>query len=746
MTLQTKRGNAMDTASLLIAILRAAGIPARYAYGTVQMPIDKAMNWVGGVTVPEAAANLMQQGGIPTSLVATNGVITQIKFEHTWVEAWVDYEPSRGMKNIEGDNWIPMDASYKLFNYEEIHQESNPDIKTTISSARELNVQPLASGLPYQLVVKSQNLSVLPDGFEWKYKAVIRSTEGNEVISWTTTLSEISGKTLGLAFAASDSSSQQVLDDYKYSTQGLPGYLINLKAEWVKNSEVVQTGGSFKMGDEIMVVQQLYQPGVGWDLASDSVASAGEYHGIVIDTGNDTPDSLNTYYEPVNRFKSSAHNYKVNGVNDGYINKYTFGSAWYSSIIKNYFVGNAIYDVQQAAGMGVVSYRLPSYGIFKSSLDTRYYFGIPRSVFFLGFTTDIDSLRFQSVSKDNNQDTVKKFMLSMGFRYSFLEGEIPSQIISGMDKAAQGFSAVDLLGMAKDQGQKIIVMTQADMSSLNDIVAPSEVIEDMRNALYAGKEVTAHPLPIAINGKSLSGYLIVDPITGSGAYRISTGQNGAVLFAAADRTIHELWINANETSDNIYGFLNDPESQADLISAYGTLLTQTIAIIFPLAGSVSAGMKVASCLRLLSDDNTYFVTRFVAHYYCGNGADVDLKSWGLGYFINNAKDVKDVIDFLVTDIVSSGANKTIRKLVNLTYEKNLFSIGHTWLTVSGSCADKSCTVNIAIKLDDEWFRDPLDIGQKIQSKIGSAYPIFIEIPFGTPYREYYDDNLEVIIK
>jgi len=115
MTLQTKRGNAMDTASLLIALLRAAHIPARYAYGTVQLPIDQAMNWVGGVTVPAAAANLMQQGGIPTALAATDGVITHIQFEHTWVEAFVDFEPSRGLKNIEGDHWIPMDASYKQY-------------------------------------------------------------------------------------------------------------------------------------------------------------------------------------------------------------------------------------------------------------------------------------------------------------------------------------------------------------------------------------------------------------------------------------------------------------------------------------------------------------------------------------------------------------------------------------------------------------------------------------------------------
>ena len=33
----------MDTASLLIALLRAAGIPARYVYGSVEVPAEQMM-------------------------------------------------------------------------------------------------------------------------------------------------------------------------------------------------------------------------------------------------------------------------------------------------------------------------------------------------------------------------------------------------------------------------------------------------------------------------------------------------------------------------------------------------------------------------------------------------------------------------------------------------------------------------------------------------------------------------------
>jgi hypothetical protein len=128
MTLQTRRGNSFDTASLLIGLLRASNIPARYVYGTVQIPADQAMNWVGGVTKPEAAQQLMGQGGIPNIGMVSGGSIKSIKLEHVWVEAYVDYIPSRGAVNKIPDSWVPMDASYKQYTYTQ-----GMDIKTAVS-------------------------------------------------------------------------------------------------------------------------------------------------------------------------------------------------------------------------------------------------------------------------------------------------------------------------------------------------------------------------------------------------------------------------------------------------------------------------------------------------------------------------------------------------------------------------------------------------------------------------------------
>jgi hypothetical protein len=60
---------------------------------------------------------------------------------------------------------------------------------------------------------------------------------------------------------------------------------------------------------------------------------------------------------------------------------------------------------------------------------------------------------------------------------------------------------------------------------------------EMQNALSAGKEVTVHQSPITQSGWTGTGYIITDPVTGAGAYKISGGANGGVMILAILATI-----------------------------------------------------------------------------------------------------------------------------------------------------------------------------------------------------------------
>jgi len=103
----------------LIALLRASNIHARYVYGTIELPIEKVKNWLGGFTDSMEALRLLASARIPVKGMTEGGEIKYVRIEHAWVEAWIDYIPSRGARHRsgQGDTWIPLDASFKQYNY-----------------------------------------------------------------------------------------------------------------------------------------------------------------------------------------------------------------------------------------------------------------------------------------------------------------------------------------------------------------------------------------------------------------------------------------------------------------------------------------------------------------------------------------------------------------------------------------------------------------------------------------------------
>lgn len=59
----------------------------------------------------------------------------------------------------------------------------------------------------------------------------------------------------------------------------------------------------------------------------------------------------------------------------------------------------------------------------------------------------------------------------------------------------------------------------------------SDIENDIRNAVLAGKVATAHEQPISFAGGTNTGYLLIDPDTGAGAYLIAGGANGGFIVA-----------------------------------------------------------------------------------------------------------------------------------------------------------------------------------------------------------------------
>ncbi len=178
----------------------------------------------------------------------------------------------------------------------------------------------------------------------------------------------------------------------------------------------------------------------------------------------------------------------------------------------------------------MVTHRLPSIGTFGTSLEPQYLFGsIPRNVKLAGLAMDVDRISTLSAAKDDDAQKDITFFRTTGPRKSAFEHLIPERLFSTPTQPAQAVSAVKALSIAASQGQKIYTLTKTNAAQLNNLTISQAAKNEIAAALNANKEVTVHQGQITYAGWAGEGYIILDPTTGAGAYKISGGGNGGFI-------------------------------------------------------------------------------------------------------------------------------------------------------------------------------------------------------------------------
>jgi hypothetical protein len=305
MCLQTKQCNDFDTASLLIALLRASNIPAKYVYGTIELPIEKVKNWAGGFTDSNSALNLIASGRIPVTGLTSGGKIVMVRMEHVWVETWIDYIPSRGARHKEGDTWIPLDASFKQYNYKKgldiqqitgfdpnafaeslknssafdsttgsitsintaLIQSKIDEIKTALNSHIQNLQNPTIGDVIGAKDIITEQLEILPASLP--YKTIVIGSKNSEIVdtlrhkitfsvydpqwfaqSLTATYSTayLAGKRITLAYMPATSADAQVIES-SGGIYNVAPYLINLKPVLYIEGVPVAIGEATQMGN-----------------------------------------------------------------------------------------------------------------------------------------------------------------------------------------------------------------------------------------------------------------------------------------------------------------------------------------------------------------------------------------------------------------------------------------------------------------------------------------------------------------
>ena len=569
LTLQTRRGNAFDTASLLIALLRTSNIPARYAYGTIKVPADQVMNWVGGVKTPEAAQNLLGQGDIPTVGIVSGGKIATFKMEHVWVEAFVDYIPSRGAKHKVGDTWVSLDAAFKQYQYTDgmdvkaavpldvqhlqdqiqtgatmndsegwVQNLNSTLLKTALTDYQsriqtyidsqkpnatlsdvlgdkkiiEQQFPVLMSGLPYTTLVKTGSFTVLPDSLRHYFNLKLFSTALDRAtdspsLSYSLSLPKINARRLGLTFVPSSDTDAQLLQRYRdlQTSEELPLYLIHVQPQLQLDGQALATGESIVMGSDQY-----------WETSFSSPNNSNSYaHSYTVTAGDEVVFSVNGNGLTPSVIQARAHAVDSDTASENL-----------QQAALHYWVVNDALGQSIAKSQGVVSQRKPSTGLFSSPLSVKYLFGLPRLGSYHSRSMDISRLAIAVSGKD--QMSRANYLRTTGALGSAMEGIIFEKLFGG--KPGAGNSTMQLLIAANDAKIPLYSISQDNLATVLPRLKLSEqVLSDITNAVNAGKTVITPESTLTRFGWTGNGYLIQDPVTGEGAYLISGGSNGGEL-------------------------------------------------------------------------------------------------------------------------------------------------------------------------------------------------------------------------
>ncbi|MFQ3230752.1 transglutaminase domain-containing protein [Reinekea sp.] len=595
-TMDLKAGNPFDTSALLLALLRAAGTPARYAYGTIQVPVEQAMNWVGGAEVPEAATNVMLQGGIPTVLQSYNGEITHVKMEHIWVEAWVDYEPSRGLVNNEGDHWIPMDASFKQYDFEaaqdlemlvpfnpdslinglmantntndnsfavsgidhdlieqayqdymtqleyEISQQSPDATAADILGVMEIPIKqraPLSAGLPYHVIDRSTQFQNIPDSFKHKFRVRLDyNSWGSTAIDETFNTVTLAGKDISLNFRPASQSDLDLMASYLPDWQ--PGQAVDLDS-----FPDTLPGYLIHMNPELLIAdEEILATGstpMGTELSSTYML----YNPAFGWSNSNNKPVAGEYISIILNLQgiSSSHMQDISQSAENSIleldtngltniTKHDLIGLETKSNITSYMAMNDFIGNITAQQNDIIQYRSPSYGQFNSSISTTYWFGIPRNTNYGGVVMDVDNLSTISASKIGDNEKLSIFTMMSGYRASLLENWIPEQYYNEAGTEA-------LQGMSAAKALSLASQSGQTLYTL-----------DKSNMAELGNITIDSDARTEIRNALLSGSIVTvhaTPLTvnrwtgsgyviqsqnGSAAYKISGGFNGGFLDTA----------------------------------------------------------------------------------------------------------------------------------------------------------------------------------------------------------------------
>jgi hypothetical protein len=497
-------------------------------------------------------------------MLVKGGKIKALRLEHCWVEVYIAYLPYLGAKdwNKGRKMWVGIDPSFKQYVYPEEGTYTDPETNQTIekknidiskklpfdidkylSKTQSLPpfmkyledvgnwlIENTPEGVVYNIfstrVILPELIEVLPGlsnkvlSINAKYSIIPDSLRhkvrfGGNVDYEISTIQLVS-KRITLSYCPASSSDQEIINSYG-TLYNVPAYLVEVRPQLKIGGEIKSTGEAIKLGAYEKFTIEFIEPGGFGEVVTNDVI-AGEYYGIGVGS---IPGELIKLSS--DRF-GNAYDIESLYVN-GLLNDNVAGESLYFSAINWLYLTQANYSLIKTI-MGIVSRRQAmAMAFFKAEVD--YVFNVPRGVDIKGIGIDVDKDTAVAFASSGDVTQVKDFMELRGCSGSVMEHSV-LDIPLGITTAISGAKAIQIANL---QGIPIHKINGSNASSILPLLQVSpEIKVDIRNAINAGLEVTVPESNIQYGGWEGVGYIVTDPLTGSSAYRISGGADGAVVL------------------------------------------------------------------------------------------------------------------------------------------------------------------------------------------------------------------------
>ncbi len=574
-TYDSRRGNDVDQATLLVGMLRYLGYPAGYKTGYIKLDEETALNLTGASNL-RAAADILAAMGEKVALVSVKGKPTYIKKEHTWVSTYVPFTDYRGSGYASGEKvWVDLDTSIKKYDdavgiYDSFEKYYSTDYgklseEITVESAEMLydgledyydgaekfytedavkNNINLACG---STVIRQHHEKYLPLSLQYEivsnsevYASVENSSDTITLMfDWDDDITiksyELYCKRLTIEYEGASDYERSMIKACGNIMNLVPGEYFVVPVLKMDGKEILR-GPETKLGNK-QALTILVSSGIQSRSTVNNM-TAGSMYSIVTDLqtityqqGVELRNDINAEIDKIDSRWASDYSYDENDEYncDGFYSEDEMGLVLYQTGIY-YFSKLDEYMILMAESDNVYANRFTSLGMTGYEVEVNSLFGNRVSLSPGKFITDIDFNNLSIVSLNGDDFGKLSYMLKMGTISSQMESVIWKDMFD-----VEAVSTIDIFNKAYKDNIEILVLDQSSINdSLNGLKINETSKKDIKDAVSQGYEVHIPKENVEICGKKWTGYIVLDPQNNSGRYMVTSGLSGAETISIED--------------------------------------------------------------------------------------------------------------------------------------------------------------------------------------------------------------------